>query len=105
MNMNGKSNLSEMVFDDDLVKQEKEDAKKYIEKRDRNQKQKNPMWGKKQSDATKQKISDSQRKRYAAIRTAVKEQEEKEQQAIVLTKDRICKSIKQIIDELMNEGR
>lgn len=35
----------------------------------------NPMWGKKQSMATRQKISDSQRKRYAAIRKAIREQD------------------------------
>lgn len=35
----------------------------------------NPMWGKKQSEATKKKISDSQKKRYAAIRKAIKEQD------------------------------
>lgn len=35
----------------------------------------NPMWGKKQSEETKKKISDSQKKRYAAIRKAIKEQD------------------------------
>ncbi|NDV66402.1 NUMOD3 domain-containing DNA-binding protein [Bacteroides sp. 224] len=31
----------------------------------------NPMWGKKQSDETKRKISDSQKKRYEIIRQAL----------------------------------
>lgn len=35
----------------------------------------NPMWGKRQSLETKKKISDSQRKRYAAIRKAIREQD------------------------------
>lgn len=35
----------------------------------------NPMWGKKQSLETKKKISDSQKKRYAAIRKAIMEQD------------------------------
>lgn len=35
----------------------------------------NPMFGKRQSLETKQKISDSQRKRYAAIRKAIREQD------------------------------
>lgn len=35
----------------------------------------NPMWGKRQSLDTKKKISDSQRKRYAAIRKAIREQD------------------------------
>lgn len=35
----------------------------------------NPMWGKKQSEETKKKISDSQKNRYAAIRKAIKEQD------------------------------
>ena len=33
----------------------------------------NPMWGKRQSLETKKKISDSQKKRYQAIRKAIRE--------------------------------
>lgn len=33
----------------------------------------NPMWGKKQSQETKKKISDSQKMRYQAIRKAIRE--------------------------------
>ena len=36
----------------------------------------NPMWGRKQSPETKQKISDSQKARYAAIRKAIQEKED-----------------------------
>lgn len=35
----------------------------------------NPMWGKRQSLETKKKISDSQKRRYAAIRKAIREQD------------------------------
>ena len=35
----------------------------------------NPMWGKRHSTETKQKISDSQKQRYQAIKKAIKEQE------------------------------
>ena len=35
----------------------------------------NPMWGKKHDEETKRKISDAQKKRYAAIRKALKEQD------------------------------
>lgn len=35
----------------------------------------NPMWGKKHSQETKEKISNSQKKRYNAIRNALKEQD------------------------------
>lgn len=35
----------------------------------------NPMWGKKQSEETKKKISDSQKKRYQAIRKSIREQD------------------------------
>lgn len=35
----------------------------------------NPMWGKRQSLETKKKISDSQKKRYRAIRKAIREQD------------------------------
>lgn len=33
----------------------------------------NPMWGKRHDEETKKKISDAQKKRYAAIRKALKE--------------------------------
>ena len=33
----------------------------------------NPMWGKRHDEETKKKISDAQKKRYAAIRQALKE--------------------------------
>ena len=33
----------------------------------------NPMWGRKQSPETKQKISNTQKARYAAIRKAIQE--------------------------------
>lgn len=36
----------------------------------------NPMWGRKQSPETKQKISDTQKARYAAIRKAIQEKED-----------------------------
>ena len=36
----------------------------------------NPMWGRKQSPETKQKISDTQKARYAAIRKAITERED-----------------------------
>lgn len=36
----------------------------------------NPMWGRKQSPETKQKISDTQKARYAAIRKAIHERED-----------------------------
>lgn len=36
----------------------------------------NPMWGKRHSDETKQKISNSQKARYAAIRKAINERED-----------------------------
>lgn len=35
----------------------------------------NPMWGEKQSLETKKKISDSQKKRYQALRKAIREQD------------------------------
>lgn len=35
----------------------------------------NPMWGKKHSQETKEKISNSQKRRYNAIRNALKEQD------------------------------
>ena len=35
----------------------------------------NPMWGKSQSEETKKKISDSQKRRYAVIRKAIREQD------------------------------
>lgn len=38
----------------------------------------NPMYGKRHSSETKQKISDTQRARYAAIRDALKEQQGKD---------------------------
>jgi hypothetical protein len=36
----------------------------------------NPMWGRKQSQETKKKISDTQKARYAAIRKAITERED-----------------------------
>ena len=36
----------------------------------------NPMWGRKQSPETKQKISDTQKARYAAIRKTITERED-----------------------------
>ena len=36
----------------------------------------NPMWGRKQSQETKKKISDTQKARYAAIRKAINERED-----------------------------
>ncbi len=38
----------------------------------------NPMWGKKHSSETKEKISNSQKARYDAIRKAIKEQSKKD---------------------------
>lgn len=35
----------------------------------------NPMWGKRHDEETKKKISDAQKKRYAAIRKALQEQD------------------------------
>ena len=35
----------------------------------------NPMWGKKHDEEPKRKISDAQKKRYGAIRNALKEQD------------------------------
>lgn len=64
-----------MIFDDEMINREKEDGEKYIKERERNKGQKNGMYGKKQSDATKQKISDAQKKRYSELKHALSERE------------------------------
>jgi SRSO17 transposase len=59
----------------------------------------NPMWGKKQSYETKQKISDTQRKRYQMMRQMVKQQQEQKAMMNVMDSPTFTNSVKQIVRE------
>lgn len=58
----------------------------------------NPMWGKRQSLETKKKISDSQRKRYAAIRKAIREQD------ILQFAQTNCEARNELIHQLLDKN-
>ena len=59
----------------------------------------NPMWGKKQSYETKQKIADTQRKRYQMMRQMVKQQQEQKTMMNVMDSANFTNRIKQIVRE------